>query len=217
MGCGEGRHTAKASEFPGTLCVGSDMSHRDLVTAGEKLTLHHRLVPGPGGHWTLARSDIGKLPFKNNSFNLVICSEVMEHIKKEQTALRELVRVLKPGGKLVITVPRRWPEKICWHLSPQYSSTPGGHIRIYHCTRLEKKINALGMISMGKHHAHALHTLYWWLKCLVGINRTDSTPVNAYHRLLVWDLMEKPTITRLAEQLLNPFMGKSTALYFKKP
>ena len=216
MGCGEGRHTARASEFPGTLCVGSDMCHDDLVTAGKKLTFHHQLIPGPVGNWTLARSDIEKLPFKNASFDLVICSEVMEHIKEEQTALQELVRVLKPGGTLAITVPRYWPEKLCWALSQEYCNSPGGHIRIYRGTQLMEQVRHQGMISMGGHHAHALHTLYWWLKCLVGIHRTDSALVNAYHRLLVWDLMEKPAITQLVERLINPILGKSMVLYFKK-
>ena len=217
MGCGEGRHTARASEFPGTLCVGSDMCHDDLVTAGKKLTFHHQLIPGPVGNWTLTRSDIGKLPFKTGSFDLVICSEVMEHIREEKTALQELVRVLKSGGTLAITVPRYWPEKLCWTLSHEYCNSPGGHIRIYRGTRLIKKVSHQGMIPMGDHHAHALHTLYWWLKCLVGIHRTDSALVNKYHDLLVWDLMKKPTITRLAERLLNPILGKSMVLYFKKP
>ena len=217
MGCGEGRHTAKASEFPGTLCVGSDMCHDDLVTAGEKLTFHHQLISSPRGIWTLAQSDIGRLPFKNNCFDQVICSEVMEHISEEKTALQELTRVLKPGGILVITVPRYWPEKVCWALSHEYGDSPGGHIRIYRHTQLMKKVHHRGMIPMGSHHAHALHTLYWWLKCLVGIHRTDSALVNAYHDLLVWDLMEKPAITRLMERLLNPIMGKSVVLYFKKP
>ena len=217
MGCGEGRHTAKASEFPGTLCVGSDRCHDDLVTAGKKLAFHHQLLSGSRGQWTLTRSDIISLPFKTNCFDLVICSEVMEHIPHEATALDELIRVLKPGGTLVVTVPRFWPEKLCWMLSREYPRTPGGHIRIYRKSRLVQRLRSRGMIPMGSHHAHALHAPYWWLKCLTGVHRTDMPLVNLYHRLLVWDLMEKPAVTRLLERLLNPVMGKSLALYFEKP
>lgn len=38
----------------------------------------------------------------------------------------------------------------------------------------------------------------------------------AYHRLLVWDLMKRPALTRVTEKLLNPLLGKSIALYFVK-
>jgi hypothetical protein len=41
--------------------------------------------------------------------------------------------------------------------------------------------------------------------------------VRAYHRLLVWDIMEKPLATRLAERALNPLIGKSLVLYLRKP
>ncbi|MEZ4579479.1 MAG: hypothetical protein R2875_16150 [Desulfobacterales bacterium] len=50
----------------------------------------------------------------------------MEHIPEETTAARELVRVLKPGGSLVVSVPRWLPEKICWKLSKSYYNANGG-------------------------------------------------------------------------------------------
>jgi hypothetical protein len=40
--------------------------------------------------------------------------------------------------------------------------------------------------------------------------------VAAYHKLLVWDLMQRPKVTQLAESLLNPLVGKSVAMYFTK-
>ena len=41
--------------------------------------------------------------------------------------------------------------------------------------------------------------------------------VKAYHQMLVWDMMSRPWLTRTAETLLNPLIGKSVALYFTKP
>jgi hypothetical protein len=41
--------------------------------------------------------------------------------------------------------------------------------------------------------------------------------VKAYHKLLVWDMMSRPWLTRMAESALNPLIGKSVALYFRKP
>ena len=68
-----------------------------------------------------------------------------------------------------------------------------------------------------RHHAHALHSPYWWLKCAVGVDRDQHPLVRGYHRLLVWDMMKAPRTTRLAERALDPVIGKSVALYFAKP
>ena len=51
------------------------------------------------------------LPFPNNSFDLVICSEVLEHLHEYNDAIKEIHRVLKPGGKFYASVPASWPEK----------------------------------------------------------------------------------------------------------
>ena len=67
------------------------------------------------------------------------------------------------------------------------------------------------------HHAHALHSPFWWLKCAVGVSNAEHPAVTAYHKLLVWDLMRRPKVTQLAEALLNPVVGKSVAMYFTKP
>ena len=46
-----------------------------------------------------------KLPFKNELFDLVLALDVIEHIDEDLSAVRELNRVLKPGGRLILTVP----------------------------------------------------------------------------------------------------------------
>ncbi len=50
----------------------------------------------------------------------------------------------------------------------------------------------------------------------MGLNRTDSKLVNLYHRFLNWDMMKQPRTMGLLERLLNPIMGKSLVVYFRK-
>ena len=66
---------------------------------------------------------------------------------------------------------------------------------------------------------HALHTPYWWLRCAVGPQKDiEANPLTkAYHRLLVWDMVEGPLVTRIAEKVLQPVIGKSLVLYARKP
>jgi len=54
---------------------------------------------------TAIRGDTSFLPFATETFDTVLCSEVIEHIADDQQAVKELSRVLKPGGRLIISVP----------------------------------------------------------------------------------------------------------------
>lgn len=50
------------------------------------------------------------LPFQNESFDLVLCNQVLEHVFNPDTFLKELNRVLVPGGRIILTVPFVWDE-----------------------------------------------------------------------------------------------------------
>ena len=167
------------------------------------------------------QGDGARLPFGDAAFDRVIASEVLEHVPDDQAACAELARVLKPGGRLAVTVPAWWPEKICWMLSDDYHApaAAGGHVRIYRKPRLAWRLAAAGLAPGRSHRAHALHSPYWWLRCAVGPNRAvgESRPVRAYHRLLEWDIVKRPHLTRTVERVLNPVLGKSLVLYATKP
>jgi SAM-dependent methyltransferase len=162
------------------------------------------------------RADLRALPFPDGSFDRVIASEVLEHIADDRSAIAELARVLKPGGRAAVTVPRWFPERVCWALSDAYHANEGGHVRIYRASELAARLAAAGLVTIGRGHAHALHSPYWWLKCAVGPDN-DTAAVRAYHRLLVWDITARPRLTRWAERGLNPLLGKSVVLYLRKP
>ena len=216
IGCGAGRHTCAAHLQPRVFAVGADLSFSELGEAKDRLMLHDRLGRHGNGRWGLCVTDTTRLPFLNNIFDLVICSEVLEHIRDHRRAVTEIVRVLQPGCPLVVSVPRYWPEKICWSVSRAYRCAKGGHVRIYGKGELIDLLTAAGLRLRGIHWAHSLHTPYWWLKCLVGPQRKDHPLVNLYHRFLTWDIMHQPRVTRFFDWLLNPLLGKSLVLYFIK-
>lgn len=216
IGCGPGRHACEAFRFKDVVVVGADLNFDDVLQAKEKFKYHELLGEDGGGIWGTYVADITKMPFKDNAYDLVICSEVMEHIPDETTAVSELIRVLKPGKNLVVSVPRYLPERICWALSDAYTRSSGGHIRIYKKNQLTALLEKAGTKKWADHFCHSIHTPYWWLKCLVGPEKEDAFLVNLYHRFLVWDIMERPWLIRFLDKLLNPIMGKSVTLYFKK-
>lgn len=212
VGCGEGRHTLGAYLHANVEAVGVDLSANDIQKAREGAV--EFVDPNNADKSiTFQEADALALPFEDDSFDKVICSEVLEHIPDYKGVLKEIKRVLKPDGLLAVSVPRAWPEEICWRLSKAYHQVEGGHIRIFNSVQLKHDVESFGWQRFAQHGAHALHSPYWWLKCWKW--EEESKLVDAYHKLLVWDLMKQPWITRKTEALLNPVLGKSVVMYFQ--
>ncbi len=173
----------------------------------------------PDGTAVTVNGDGTRLPFGDDTFDRIICSEVLEHIPDVAAAAAELFRVLKPGGILAATVPTWFPEQVCWAINDEYHApfVEGGHIRIFTEPRLRALLRGAGFKPGPSHHAHALHSPYWWLKCAVGPTNNDNPLVKAYHSLLVWDIAKAPKLTRWTEKVLNPVLGKSLVVYSRKP
>lgn len=217
VGAGAGRHSFEA------LRRGADVTAFDLdevelkgvADMFEAMREEGELPATAVG--TVRDGTILDMPYADGAFDAVLASEILEHVPEDEQAISELVRILAPGGTLAVTVPRFWPEKVCWLLSDEYHANEGGHIRIYRASELDATLRAEGLVHTHTHHAHGLHSPYWWIKCAVGVERDQHPAVRAYHQLLVWDMMKAPRATRWAEKALDPLLGKSVALYYTKP
>lgn len=216
MGCGGGRH-AFAVLRRGARVVAFDASRDELdgvrtmaaamAAAGE--------VPA-GGELLCVEGDALALPFDDASFDRIIAAEVLEHIPDDRGAIAELVRVLAPGGRIAVTVPSRFPERVNWLLDSDYHDTPGGHVRIYAKTELEERLRDAGLDVRGSRRAHALHSPYWWIRCAGGVKRDDRWLARRYHDVLVKQIMQDPPLLRRIDDTLNPLLGKSLILYAVK-
>jgi SAM-dependent methyltransferase len=217
-GAGFGRHAfalarqganVVALDYASSEVIATRATFAAMAEAGE--IAEERFVGGMQG-------DATNLPFADDSFDRVITSEVLEHIQADTTAITEFVRVLKPGGTFAATVPTWFPEKINWMLSDEYHApkSVGGHVRIYSATELKAKLRGAGLAITGSHHAHALHSPYWWLKCAVGVRREDHRLVKVYKKLLEWEITKQPRAMRMVERAASPVLGKSYIVYGKK-
>lgn len=95
-GCGEGFYLKIISELSGCQLYGFDCDEKVLNRARRELN---------GSRVWLNQGDIYNLPYRDGEFDKIILSEVLEHLPDDVNALREVKRVLKPGGILLITVP----------------------------------------------------------------------------------------------------------------
>jgi SAM-dependent methyltransferase len=217
LGCGAGRHAFEVLRR-GAHVVALDTDEGELRQVAAMFAAMSEVGEAPAGASACAvPGDATAMPFPDGCFDRVIAAEVLEHIPADQAAMNEIARVLRPGGVAAVTVPAWLPERICWRLSDDYHNVPGGHLRIFTRGELEAKLTRAGLSVGGHHHAHALHAPYWWLKCAVGVHDDGHPLARAYHRLLVWEIMNNPAIMRLADRALNPLIGKSIVIYAAKP
>ncbi|NBE96903.1 class I SAM-dependent methyltransferase [Nonomuraea sp. KC401] len=217
LGCGGGRHAFEVLRR-GADVTAFDMDQAELDSVAAMFAAMDKAGEVPeGATGETVRGTALDMPFEDGVFDRVIAAEVLEHIPDDMAAMREIFRVLRPGGTAAVTVPSFLPERICWALDEDYHTAPGGHVRIYTLAELSAKLKSTGFVIGPHHHAHGLHAPYWWIKCAVGVDNDDHPLAKAYHELLVWDIMKRPAATRIAEAVLNPVIGKSVVLYVRKP
>lgn len=150
LGCGRGFYLKTLLElWPDLKLYGVDQNKKYLDIAKRVLSTKVNLT----------RSSATKLPFKDESFERVIASEVLEHIKNDKKAISEISRILKPGGRVIITVPNKnypffwdpinWtfeiffnkhiPKNIWW-----LAGIWADHFRLYSVKGLKNKLKEVG-------------------------------------------------------------------------
>ena len=217
LGCGAGRHAFEMYRR-GADVIAFDQDADELSGVRDLFVAMREAGEVPeGADADVKEGDALALPFADAEFDRVVAAEILEHIPDDLTAIRELVRVTRPGGTVALTVPRWFPEVVNWKLSEEYHDVPGGHIPIYTNKELITKAQGAGLVLEGRGYAHGLHSPYWWIKCAVGVTNDDHPLARAYHRLLVWEIMKQPRALRYAGRVLDPLIGKSLVLYFRKP
>ena len=214
VGCGEGRHIfGVMQDYPMMKCIGLDMDDESLEKAEEGYE-YFESISKAGAEFL--KGSAYSLPFPNNTFDLVVCSEVLEHLHEYDDAVKEIFRVLKPGGKFYASVPASWPEKICWFLSKEYQNQPGGHLRIFDQKKLIHQIEESGFKFLASEKFHAIHSPYWWLRCFFWNSQDSNILVKFYKKILERHILKKLIVIDSIDKLLNPLMGKSFSMYFEK-
>ena len=103
VGCGDGALSGVLNSALGMQVTGVDTSEKGLALAREMFARR-----GLAGEFKLVNGY--ETGFKDGSFDVVVCSDVVEHVDDPGAMLREIHRVLVPGGRLVITTPIRFSE-----------------------------------------------------------------------------------------------------------
>ena len=208
-GCGGGRHCFGALDR-GAHVVGLDLDVDGLTVA--RAGIHERRGASVEKlHGGVLRGDVFELPFGDAAFDRAICSEVMEHVHDYAAAVRELVRVVRPGGTVGITIPTATTEHFYLWLTRLYFESPGGHIRIFRPRDLATAMARAGLRVDGVSFAHSLHSPYWAMRALLGLEDESPQPTRFMRRFLMLATLS-PTWTKV-ERALDWVWPKSLILY----
>lgn len=114
------------------------MTQSDRIVYSELSFRGLRHLKSTHGKGWYVVADATRLPFKDGAFSHTVCSEVLEHIEDDQTAVREMARVMRTGGRLVVTFPHR---RIYYWNDDRYVR----HFRRYELTDMAERFTRAGL------------------------------------------------------------------------
>jgi ubiquinone/menaquinone biosynthesis C-methylase UbiE len=215
VGCGDGYLLGKAAHRA-SLALGVDLAENRLRASRDGLSDSGRSGCSPT---ELAIADGQRLPFADASFDRIICTETLEHVADAQLALRELARVLRPGGRLAVSVPHFLCEAILYRLIRGYLEFPGGHRRIFTPRTLTQALTRAGLQPYAGYLRDSLEAAYWILLSLL------SRPPRRFDAVLAaleqWQARTRAEpysrFYHAADQIGNRLLPKSVVVYALKP
>lgn len=145
-------------------------------------------------------SSITNISLPDNSFHIILCTEVLEHISNTSVAFQELARLLKPNGQLIITVPFAYPL----HEEPYDFVRLTPH-QLYECAR-KNNLEITEIVTSGN-ELEVMATV--WCNMWTRMNRANLDPLKKLQE--IWNLLmvfSMNAITTIASNKIDSILPK---------
>jgi ubiquinone/menaquinone biosynthesis C-methylase UbiE len=170
VGCGDGQ-LARQFVAAGFAVVGVEPSERlrnDFTAAGRDLdsSVYH-VVDGYAEN----------LPFEDASWRAILMTEVLEHVADPNTVLRELHRVLAPGGRLCVSVPTSFTERFYSRVHPRYTEN-ATHVRVFTKAALFDVLERAGFRVVAVEGKNFVPAILWLFHALLRSDADHTGAIN---------------------------------------
>lgn len=212
VGCSYGEQAFMIAR-QGLNVTGIDLSAK-LINKFNRLAIKQNLsVKGIKG-------DIKKMPFKKNSFDGAVATEILEHVPNPYQALQEIRRVLKNKGTLCVSVPTIYSEQIFKALHPHWVKN-SGHINIFSKDDLLNMLKEAGFKLKSIEYHNFEWSVFWLIHSLIKTEFDDTGSPKENHKISgvyfrIWNYLYKLRIAKPILSLGNAILPKSIYIYAVK-
>lgn len=213
-GCGDGEHSLFCAK-QGAEVLFIDMDADKLSAAEQKIQA------SPAHAYKAILSDCNPIPLPDACGDVVICTEVLEHVQDPAQFLQELVRVAKPGAQLVLTVPDARSELLVGATAPaEYFEAPN-HIRVFAEGELRDYALASGLEIQREQSVGSYWSMYmalFWLTSEDGKNlKFDNSHSIPDHWTRLWDGLLNHPNGRKVVNVFNQLLPRTYGIVARKP
>lgn len=167
-------------------------------------------------------SDCDPIPLADGMADIVVCTEVLEHVPDPAVFLHELIRISRPGAKLLLTVPDARSEQFVKSTAPPAYFEVPNHIRVFSSDQFEELVHSCGLEILRHDYMGCFWSIYWplaWLVCEPG---SPGLPMNHPHPITTlwakcWQELQDHPQGHLIREALNQLLPKSQSILALKP
>lgn len=180
-----------------------------------------RIRQSPARAYRAIESDCDPIPLDDGIGDLVICTEVLEHVPDPAKFLNEVIRVAKPGAQLLISVPDSRSEQFVSATAPPQCFEVPNHIRIFTAQAFEQLLLDAGLEIESHQFTGCFWSMYWplsWMTCEPG----GGLPVDNRHPIVehwveLWEMIQQHADGHKIRDALNQLLPKSQTIVARKP
>jgi SAM-dependent methyltransferase len=213
VGCGDGGLTGFcAGQGAEVLFIDRD---RERLAATEQ-----RIRKSPARAYQAILSDCDPIPLDNDRGDLVVCTEVLEHVANPVRFLAELIRVARPGGRLIITVPDARSEQLIAATAPDYYFQEPNHIRVFSADDFRDLVLDAGLQIESQQSLGCFWSIYLTLSWLTAPHGTEIPIDNPHpitdHWTRLWLDVQRHPLGDKVRSALNELLPRTQAIVARK-